>query len=152
VFADFEYDCAQVDGRTVAHTHAQTAWEQNASSSYQWRRHTDCMQRHTSSLGQFKRLLKTHLFGVWDCGALWLTYLLTYRLRVVIALVVLVMVVAAALVVVTARDVFNCSMSAQTRCTLTMVICTSQRMAWNCHRLYRRMLLTQSKINVCRYN
>jgi len=27
--------------------------------------------RQCDSLGQFKRLLKTHLFGVWDCGALW---------------------------------------------------------------------------------
>jgi len=44
--------------------------------------------RHCDSLGQFKRLLKTYLFGGWDRGALWhllgvpcinhLTYLLTY--------------------------------------------------------------------------
>jgi len=44
--------------------------------------------RHCDSIGQFKRLLKTHLFGVWDHGALWhllgapyinhLTYSLTY--------------------------------------------------------------------------
>jgi len=44
--------------------------------------------RHCDSLGQFKRLLKTCLFGGWDRGALWhllgapcinyLTYLLTY--------------------------------------------------------------------------
>jgi len=27
--------------------------------------------RQCDSLGQFKRLLKTHLFGVWDRGALW---------------------------------------------------------------------------------
>jgi len=26
--------------------------------------------RQCDSLGQFKRLLKTHLFGVWDRGAL----------------------------------------------------------------------------------
>jgi len=45
--------------------------------------------RHCNSLGQFKRLLKTYLFGGWDRGALWhllgapcinyLTYLLTYN-------------------------------------------------------------------------
>jgi len=46
--------------------------------------------RHCDSLGQFKRLLKTYLFGGWDHGALWhllgapcisyITYLLTYLL------------------------------------------------------------------------
>jgi len=49
--------------------------------------------RQCDSLGQFKRLLKTHLVGSWDRGALWhlllgapcinlLTYLLTYLLQV----------------------------------------------------------------------
>jgi len=49
--------------------------------------------RQCDSLGQFKRLLKTHLFGVWDCVVLWcfllrapsrnhFTYLLTLWLKI----------------------------------------------------------------------
>ena len=45
--------------------------------------------RLCDSLGQFKRLLKTHLFGVWDRGALWRlrsavyksSYLLAYLIK-----------------------------------------------------------------------
>jgi len=39
--------------------------------------------RQCDSHGQFKRLLKTHVFGSWDCGALWhfcYSYLLTWSL------------------------------------------------------------------------
>ena len=36
-----------------------------------WNRLPAHLRQCDSSLGQFKRLLKTHLFGSWDRGALW---------------------------------------------------------------------------------
>ena len=66
-----------------------TVWRLRVVTSWLWNT-LPIQLRHCDSLGQFKRLLKTYLFGGWDRGALWhllgapcinhLTYLLTYLL------------------------------------------------------------------------
>jgi len=100
--------------------------------------------RHCDSVGQFKRLLKTYLFGDWDRGALWhllgapcinyLTYLLTYLLTdgqtdgISVASIALAMRALERAVKINLRSLLRCNTS-----------CSKTQSPWQFTPVYSRM-------------